>query len=355
MAESVYAVVVTYNRRELLLDCLAALDRQTHPLAGILVVDNASTDGTPEALERSGFQLDYLRLRRNGGGAEGFHYGVRHAREAGCDWIWLMDDDCAPDADALERLLASPKAADADTVLLAPIVLTPERDVLPLNRGWLRKRWFRGPLVGLSRQHWNAEATELGYVSLVGPLVRTGATRRTDPPRREFFIWFDDLEWTARLAELGRMWLIPTSKIVHTDERALPDTTRVGLLRDLLRGDEFAGAWKRMYGLRNIIWSGRRHGFFSAPRAGAFVAVGAARSLLSGPPRPRRLRLTLGFARDGWAGRFRNVPPAGWPELADVSDPFGYLQRESLRYDEQVDTPLRRLEPQPDPPREGLR
>jgi GT2 family glycosyltransferase len=350
---SVHAVVVTYNRKRLLLDCLEALARQTHPLDGILVVDNASTDGTLEALEQSGIEVDYLRLSRNGGGAEGFHYGVRHGRDAGCDWIWLMDDDCAPDPDALERLLAAPQAAAPDTVLVAPVVLSSEREVLPLNRGWLRPRWFRGPLVGLSQEHWEAEATELGYVSLVGPLVRTELALRTDPPRREFFIWFDDLEWTARLAKLGRMWLVPSARIVHRDERALPDTSRLGLLRDLLRGDDFRGAWKRMYGLRNILWSGRQHGFFTAARAASFVAVGAVRALMSGPPRVRRLRLTLGFARDGWRGRFHNVPPDRWPELAERSDPFGYLGRESLRYDEEADAPLRHLGPQPNPRREA--
>jgi rhamnopyranosyl-N-acetylglucosaminyl-diphospho-decaprenol beta-1,3/1,4-galactofuranosyltransferase len=352
---TVYAVVVTYNRREMLLDCLRALERQTHPLSGVLVVDNASTDGTLEALEESGLELDYLRLRRNGGGAEGFHYGVRHGRDAGCDWIWLMDDDCVPDPDALERLLAAPQADAPDTALVAPVVLTPERDVLPLNRGWLRPRWFRGPLVGLSPEHWEAEATELGYVSLVGPLVRTEVAKRTEPPRREFFIWFDDLEWTARLSELGRMWLVPASRFVHRDERALPDTSRLGMLRDLARGDEFRASWKRMYGLRNILWSGRRHGFFDAPRALSFVAVGAVRALLSGRPRLRRLRLTLAFARDGWRGRFLNVPPDRWPEVGEGRDPFGYLQRESLRYNEEADTPLRRLGPQPNPRREASR
>jgi rhamnopyranosyl-N-acetylglucosaminyl-diphospho-decaprenol beta-1,3/1,4-galactofuranosyltransferase len=352
---TVYAVVVTYNRKELLLDCLRALEAQTHPLSGVLVVDNASTDGTREALEESGMALDYLHILRNGGGAEGFHYGVLHGRDAGCDWIWLMDDDCVPEPDALERLLAAPQTGQDDTVLVAPVVESADRDVLPLNRGWLRPRWFRGPLVGLSPEHWQGGPLEIGYVSLVGPLVRTDLARRTEPPRREFFIWFDDLEWTARLAGLGRMWLVPDARIVHKDERALPDTTKLGLVRDLLRGDDFRAAWKRMYGLRNILWSGRRHGFFDAPRAASFVLVNALRALASGRPRLRRLRLTLGFARDGWRGRFHNVPPNRWPELADERDPFGYLQRESLRYDEEADSPIRRLGPQPNPRREASR
>src|SRR5437763_162453 len=82
-SDSVQAVVVTHNRKGLLLECLAGIARQSHPVRGVLVVDNASTDGTEEALAKSGLgarlRLDYLRLERNGGGAEGFHYGVRHS------------------------------------------------------------------------------------------------------------------------------------------------------------------------------------------------------------------------------------------------------------------------------------
>jgi rhamnopyranosyl-N-acetylglucosaminyl-diphospho-decaprenol beta-1,3/1,4-galactofuranosyltransferase len=352
-APTVYGVVVTHNRKRMLLECLAALRAQGHSLSGVLVVDNASTDGTFEELERGGFSVDYLRLERNGGGAEGFHYGVRHAREAGCDWIWLMDDDCAPEPDALEKLLASPKAADPATAVLAPLVLTTAREVLPLNRGWVRPRWFRAPLIGLSREHWVGPETEVGYVSLVGPLVRTEVARRTDPPRRELFIWFDDLEWMSRLAQLGRMWLVPASRFVHKDERPLPDTSALGLLRDLARGQEFRTMWKRAYGLRNILWCGRRDGYFNRMRALSFVAVAALRALLSGPPRTRSLRLTLTFARDGWQGRFRNLPPERWPALGEGRKPLRYLSRHALRYDAEVDGEVRRLRPQRSAPREA--
>jgi GT2 family glycosyltransferase len=218
---AVRAVVVTHNRSELLLGCLEALAGQTHPVEGAIVVDNASTDGTPDALASAGVRsrlpIDYIRLSRNGGGAEGFHYGLRAALDTDADWIWLMDDDCEPAPDALATLLAAPRASDPEAVLLAPLVETAEGQVLPLNRGWLRPRWFRAPLVGLRSGDWARAELQIEHVSLVGPLVRAEAARRTDPPRRDFFIWFDDLEWTARLGRLGGLWLIPASRIVHRD------------------------------------------------------------------------------------------------------------------------------------------
>ena len=281
-SDSVQAVVVTHNRKGLLLECLAGIARQSHPVRGVLVVDNASTDGTEAALEASGLggrlPLDYLRLARNGGGAEGFHYGVRRALGSGADWIWLMDDDCEPAPDTLAALLASPQAADPDAVLLAPIVRSPEGDVLPLNRGWIRPRWFRSPLRGLSPEHYLREEVEVDHVSLVGPLVRTRTAALEDPPRRDFFIRYDDLEWVSRLRRHGRLWLLPGAEIVHKD------------------------------------------------------------------PRPLAVRLAVRYALDGWHGSFVNVPPDAWAELPRAHSPHRALHARALAYDREVDEPVRRLE-----------
>jgi GT2 family glycosyltransferase len=108
MPESIAAVVVTYNRKLLLGECLDALLKQTRPLDAIYVIDNASTDGTQEFLSQRGFlrecKIRYVRLPENTGGAGGFHAGLRCAFEAGFDWFWLMDDDVEPYLDGLEQL-----------------------------------------------------------------------------------------------------------------------------------------------------------------------------------------------------------------------------------------------------------
>ena len=114
---SVCAFVLTRNRKALLEECVRALLVQTHPVDEVIVLDNASTDGTEEHLRAAGL-LDEPRLRferreENTGGAGGFREGVRLAVAAGRDWIWLMDDDAEPRPDALERLLAAARDGDA--------------------------------------------------------------------------------------------------------------------------------------------------------------------------------------------------------------------------------------------------
>lgn len=130
--QSAAAVVVTYNRKELLLECLEALKCQTAALDAIYLIDNASTDETPRLLTEAGFidtpppegltqpvelhkkinagtaaiDIYYVRMHRNTGGAGGFHEGVRRAYERGFHWLWLMDDDVEPLKNALEVMLS---------------------------------------------------------------------------------------------------------------------------------------------------------------------------------------------------------------------------------------------------------
>lgn len=98
------AVVVTFNRLELLKKVLEGLKAQTHRIDGIIVVNNDSTDGTGEWLETQE-NLDVIN-QENVGGAGGFKTGMERAYEAGADWIWVMDDDVFPRDDTLEMLIS---------------------------------------------------------------------------------------------------------------------------------------------------------------------------------------------------------------------------------------------------------
>ena len=110
MKNRVVAIVVTYNRCELLLEAIEAL-RKSCEKCDIFIIDNASTDGTKDKLTLYIDQktIFYFNTGRNLGGAGGFNFGVRKAYEAGYDYIWLMDDDTIVEKDTLTELLDQAK------------------------------------------------------------------------------------------------------------------------------------------------------------------------------------------------------------------------------------------------------
>src|SRR3954452_24791288 len=116
---SVCALVVTYHRWALLEECLRAIDAQSVRPAQLILVDNASTDGTPDRLRERGWldrpDVRFLRLDENLGSSGGFARGFEAARDTDAEWLWTMDDDAEPALDCLERLLASPPAGRAGT------------------------------------------------------------------------------------------------------------------------------------------------------------------------------------------------------------------------------------------------
>lgn len=102
-------VVVTYNRKKLLLELLESLLVQTRPIDTIFIIDNKSTDGTSEYIQDFLLRVPsakYLIQEENLGGSGGFYSGVKMAFEEGHDWIWMVDDDVEAFPDAIEGLLS---------------------------------------------------------------------------------------------------------------------------------------------------------------------------------------------------------------------------------------------------------
>ena len=107
--KKVIAVIVTYNRKELLKESINALLKQNYKNLRILIIDNNSTDGTKEHIseELKNENVIYENTGENLGGAGGFNYGMKLAANMDCDYVWIMDDDCIVHKDSLQELVNS--------------------------------------------------------------------------------------------------------------------------------------------------------------------------------------------------------------------------------------------------------
>jgi len=218
MSERVCAVVVTHNRRELLRECLDAVLGQTRRPDHVLVVDNASTDGTGELLAEYGDATEVLRLGRNEGSAGGFHAGMTEAAGRDFAWLWVMDDDTIPHADALEVLLAAPAerlaGLPAPSILASKVVWT-DGNVHPMNPPAPHPLDIDLFLAAVERG-----AVPIRSSTFPSLLVRSDAVRRHGAPRKGFWIWADDMDFTQRILRDEVGYAVPASVAVHKTKTA---------------------------------------------------------------------------------------------------------------------------------------
>jgi GT2 family glycosyltransferase len=215
----VVAVVVAYNRRDLLLEALAALKAQTAPLTAVVVIDNHSDDDSAEIAVDFWPEVDLVRLARNTGGAGGFATGMAVAiAHHEPDWVWVMDDDTIPTENALEELL---KAVEQPGVVLAGsrVVWTDGRDH-PMNTP------RPNPFVGRAelRAAESRGVVPVRSSSFVSMLVSARRIKEAGLPIADYFIWNDDFEFSTRMLRGGKGLYVPRSVVVHkTKARADTD------------------------------------------------------------------------------------------------------------------------------------
>lgn len=312
----VTAVVTAYNRRELLVEALQALERQSVPVDSIVVVDNASTDGSADAAASAAPRADVLRLERNTGGAGGFAVGIERAITLhSADLVWIMDDDTIPAPTALEELLRVREAHPGRPVVLASRVVWTDGTDHPMNTPRAKPFARRAE----RRAAGSVGAVAVRSASFVSTLVDTGAIRRSGLPIAEYFIWNDDFEFTARLLRAGRGVYVPGSVVTHK--------TRILASTDVDPGSRF------FYEVRNKIWLFRRSRALSPFEKPLYVGVSIARwgrTIIASRDRATLMSGLRRGIRDG----FGSDPRANSDFLAGlgpVSDDIAAFERAGAR------------------------
>ena len=231
------AVVVTWNRRDLLMEALAAVTGQEPAPDDVIVVDNASTDGTAAAVRERYPSVHLTELAENTGGAGGFACGLALALARGADLIWLMDDDTVPEPGALAALLDARRRAPGRLRRWSPAGWSgPTAAPHPMNTP--REK----PFVSAAERQ---AAAAIGCVpirsaSFVSILVDAAECRRRGLPQADYFLWNDDFEFTTRLLRGNTGLLCPDSVVVHK--------TKTFGSTDVDPGQRF------FYEVRNKVW-----------------------------------------------------------------------------------------------------
>lgn len=264
---NVCALVVTYNRPELLIECLKAIVNQSTIVSELIIIDNFSSEETLGILLEHNFipqyshndiskggllqynykinnsiiKIHFQRLSKNTGGAGGFNIGMRYFYEkTNCEYLWLMDDDCLPIASALEKIV------DANLFL----------HQLEINIGFIASRTLcddglmcrmTQPVTklidALSVYDKRFPCIEIENASFVSLFIPRIIIKECGLPFKEYFIWCDDLEYTTRITKKYHSYIALESVVIHKTANNISSS-------DEISEDNF---FKHKFGIRNKI------------------------------------------------------------------------------------------------------
>jgi rhamnopyranosyl-N-acetylglucosaminyl-diphospho-decaprenol beta-1,3/1,4-galactofuranosyltransferase len=225
--EKAIVVVVSYNRRVLLEECINALRKQTRPLDAILVVNNGSTDNTEAWLKD---QKDVFFITQNNiGSGGGFHTGIAWAVKNGYSWIWCMDDDGYPTETAFENLMDAP----LDRLHLRNSAVVNKDD----KKSFV---WKTGNYASIDEADSNL-IHGIGH-PFNGTLLNRWIIERVGLPKKELFLWGDESEYYHRIVSKNNIPVTTVSSSIHYHPASAYSH----------KNDwDFASNWKMYFYIRN--------------------------------------------------------------------------------------------------------
>lgn len=227
------AVIVTYNRLELLKECIEACLKQSYLFQEIFIVNNASTDGTLEYLKTlKNPKIKVLNSKENLGGAYGFYEGVKHFENSKLDYILLIDDDAMIDKDYNQEIV---KYMDKDDTIsgYSGIVKTNDEIQFEHRRHLKNLKIFKE--TKSTEEEYTKDFFDYELSTFCGLFIPVKLIKKIKYPSQEFFIWFDDTEYSLRLLKYG--------KIRNVNKAILNHKTTISNQR--------GHNWKSYYSLRN--------------------------------------------------------------------------------------------------------
>lgn len=249
---TIAAVVVTYNRLEMLKKCIESILNQS---AGcdLIIVNNASTDGTEiylDSIGKDNGRITVINSKTNAGGAGGFNIGMREAVRQGYKYIWCMDDDTMPKPDALKQMIIAHRRLRGNYGFLAGLILWKDGSRHRMNVPKSGKIDPSAEKFGLR---------SIKQASFVSFWIKADTVKRAGLPIKDFFIWGDDVEYSRRLAVRMKLpcYLVSKSVALHMTETnngssiATDTEDRIDRYRYAFRNENFL---YRCEGIKGIIY-----------------------------------------------------------------------------------------------------
>ena len=239
MLSNIGAVIVTFNRLDKLKKTLKTYEEQTLLPKYVIVVDNASNDDTREFLRRwektdSRYEKHVLFLDKNLGGAGGFYEGQKYAVTLDAQWILISDDDLYLDKNYFSNLNEYVNNNESENYSIICGKILYKENISLGDRCTIKSKWTIPFYKNIDYKEYKKQYFYCDLVSFLAIAVNKNLLLKAGFVKPEYFIWFDDFEFSYRIRQLGKIVCVP--KLVANHDRDDVDNSLT---------------WKLYYGYRN--------------------------------------------------------------------------------------------------------
>lgn len=212
-------VVVSWNKKDYLLKLLDAILQLRYPNYNVVVVDNASNDGSTECVRSLFPSVTLLVNETNIGGTGGFNTGIEFCINEKYDYIWLLDNDALIEQDSLDHLV---NAATSDRTIgvVGSKILNSENPSFVVKLG-ARIDWSVGLVRSIcqnmrDRQEYATGLIDADYIPFCSALISRECFLVTGRLDERFFLYWDDSDFCVRASKAGfRTVVALDSKVFH--------------------------------------------------------------------------------------------------------------------------------------------
>ncbi|MBZ0282988.1 MAG: glycosyltransferase family 2 protein [Anaerolineae bacterium] len=219
MEPLVSIIVLNYNGREDTLACLRSLEHLTYRNANVIVVDNASSDGSEAAIRAAHPALTFIQTGANLGFTGGNNVGIRHALENGADYVLLLNNDTIVAPDFIS-VMVEVMEQNPDIGVVGPMIYYFSAPETIWSAGG-KIDWTRGltSMVGVNEEdksQYGLSPRQTDFVTGCALMAKRAVWEKAGLLDDKFFMYYEETEWCVRATRAGyKIMLIPAAMIWH--------------------------------------------------------------------------------------------------------------------------------------------
>jgi GT2 family glycosyltransferase/protoporphyrinogen oxidase len=210
----VYVVLLTFNHFEDTSECLKSLLTSGYPELKIVLVDNGSTDGTPELVRGEFPNVQIIENHQNLGVPAGYNVGFQYALSNRAEYILMLNNDTVIAPDIIERLIEVARPDPQAGIVMPKVLYYGTKDQIWSSGG--RYRSFPPAILMKYRQRDPSAVQMIEYAPSCGLLIHRRAFEKAGLFDPGYFFLFDDWDFSERVRALGmHIWYAPEAVLWH--------------------------------------------------------------------------------------------------------------------------------------------